>query len=386
MAHGINKASILIEAAIEDSLFPGAVLLTGSSSGVRHLKAFGHAALFDRDGLPLQVPEEMSTEHLFDIASLTKIYATTFGLMLLHSRGLLDVESAVSEYLPEFDTDDKRTITIRHLLAHSSGLVQWFPTYYTSNNSKQRRYFIASQPLINEPGAQRRYSDHGFMALGDLIQVISGMPLDRFLASEVYVPLGLSSILYNPAAADIPNGIAATSQGNPFEKRMVYDDDFGYTVDIDPELWNGWREYVLRGEVNDGNAFHTHGGVAGHAGLFSTAEDLYWLINIILTGGQYEELQLFTPETIRLFLTPDRFGHGLGFMMSAQSLHAKELPGGGFGHTGFTGTNFVVLPENDLVLILLTNRQHFGVDFNGSYPDLRNLREELLEAVLRSDP
>jgi CubicO group peptidase (beta-lactamase class C family) len=163
---------------------------------------------------------------------------------------------------------------------------------------------------------------------------------------------------------------------------MVYDDDFGYTVDVDPEAWDGWRDYVLRGEVNDGNAFHTHSGVAGHAGLFSTAEELYRLASLLLTAGRYNEMQLFTADTIGTFLTLDRFGHGLGFMMDAGSLHAAELPDGSFGHTGFTGTNFVIIPEKDLIIILLTNRQHFGVDEDGYYPDLRELRSGVIKVII----
>lgn len=371
----------LIEAAIEDSLFSGAVLLAGTSEEILHQKAYGHAALFNSDGTLLQDPDTMSLKHLFDIASLTKIYATTFGIMLLHSRGLLDVDKPLSKYIPEFDTFDKRSITSRHLLTHSSGLMQWFPTYYTSENSRERLEFIAEQPLISEPGSQRRYSDLGFMILADLIEVISGTPFTRFLEQEIYSPLELSSTLFNPDLTIIPD-ITATSHGNPFEKRMVYDDDFGYTVDVDPDSWDGWREYVLRGEVNDGNAFHTHDGMAGHAGLFSTAEELYILTKIMLTGGQYKELQLLRPESLNLFLTRDRFGHGLGFMMKAQSLHADKLPEGSFGHTGFTGTNVVVIPERDLIFILLTNRQHFGVDEDGTYPDLRELRETVLNTIL----
>lgn len=377
---GFKKTDTLIESAIEDSLFPGAVLLVGTSEEILHLKAYGHAVLFNREGRILQNPEKMSAGHLFDIASLTKIFATTFGLMLLHSRGYLDVDTPVSDYLPEFETDEKKTITIRHLLTHTSGLIQWFPTYYISNNYKERREFIAEQPLINEPGAQRRYSDPGFMALADLIEIITGEPLDQFLSREVYSPLELSATLFNPGT-DFNPGVTATSHGNPFEKRMVYDDDFGYTVDVDPELWDGWREYVLHGEVNDGNAFHTHNGVAGHAGLFSTAEELYRIIKILLKGGQYKDGQLLTPDTINLFLTPDRFGHGLGFMMDSPSLNATELPEGSFGHTGFTGTNFVVVPEYDIIVILLTNRQHYGVNEDGTYPDLRKLRREIFEIV-----
>ncbi len=374
-------ADRLIESALTDSLMAGAVLLAGNAEGILYHQSYGYATIYKADNQPLQVPEVMTPGHLFDIASLSKIFATTYGLMLLHSRGLLDVDEPLSDYIQEFDTEEKRDITIRHLLTHSSGLIQWFPTYYTATNPKERLEFVSGEPLIGDIGVQRRYSDPGFMVLADLIETITGESFEGFLEREIYRPLGLSSTLFNPDPENFPN-IAATSYGNPFEKKMVYDDDFGYTVDVDPEAWDGWRDYVLRGEVNDGNAYHTHGGVAGHAGLFSTADELYRLASLLLTAGRYDDLQLFAPDTIGTFLTPDRFGHGLGFMMEAGSLHAAELPDGSFGHTGFTGTNFVIIQEKDLIIILLANRQHFGVDKDGYYPDLRELRSGVIAAII----
>lgn len=374
-------ADRLIESALTDSLIAGAVLLAGNSESILYHQAYGYGTIYEADNQPLPVPEEITPGHLFDIASLSKIFATTYGLMLLHSRGLLDVDDPVSGYLQEFDTEEKHDITIRHLLTHSSGLIQWFPTYYIATNPGERLAFVSSEPLISGIGEQRRYSDLGFMILADLIETITGESLEEFLEREIYRPLGLSSTLFNPDPGIYPD-IAATSYGNPFEKKMVYDDDFGYTVNVDPGAWDGWRDYVLRGEVNDGNAYHTHGGIAGHAGLFSTADELYRLASLLLTAGQYNDLQLFTTDTIGTFLTPDRFGHGLGFMMEAGSLHAAELPDGSFGHTGFTGTNFVIIPEKDLIIILLANRQHFGVNENGYYPDLRELRSGVIAAII----
>lgn len=379
--HRFEKAGQIIEDAVNSHLIPGAVLLIGNDEDILFHQAYGYASIYDVDMNKLAEPEVMTTGHLFDIASMTKIYATTYGLMLLHSRGLLDINSPVSLHIDEFDTDDKKNITIRQLLTHTSGLMQWFPTYYVSNNSKERLDYIVNQKLIGSIDDQRRYSDLGFMILADLIETITGESFDKYLDKEIYQTLGLMDTGFNPDPGRFQY-IASTSHGNPFEKRMVYDDDFGYTVDVDPGSWDGWREYVFKGEANDGNAFYTHNGVAGHAGLFSTAEELYRLSSILLNNGQYHDHQLFTPDTIRLFLTPDRYGHGLGFMMEPGSLHAKDLPEGSFGHTGFTGTNFVVIPEKDLIIILLTNRQHFGVDEDGYYPNLRELRENVIEAIL----
>ena len=369
-----------IEAGLKDSLFAGAVLLVGNSDEILHHRAFGYADRYSFQGDVIDDPEEMTTDHLFDLASLTKVLATTYGLMILHDQNLVDVEDPVALYLPEFDTTDKRTITVSQLLRHTSGLMQWFPSYYVAESPEERLQFTLNEPLLGQPGETRRYSDYGFMVLGDLIERVSGEPLDLFLKESIYGPMGLSSTVFNPDDSQLLK-IVATSHGNPFEKKMVYDDDFGYMVDVDPESWNGWREYSLRGEVNDGNAFHTQGGVAGHAGLFSTAEEVYKLLKMMLNGGKFHNVELFSRNTMNLFLTEDSHGYGLGWMMTPGSLHARNLPERSFGHTGFTGTNIVVSPENNRIMIFLTNRQHVGVDEEGNYPNLREIREDLSEII-----
>lgn len=381
----LSQADELIETAIRERLIPGAVLLVGTSDSILYHKASGHAAIYDRDGTPLPESVEMSTSTLFDIASLTKIFATTYGIKLLHSRGLIGLDDPVSIYLPELDTDELRSITVRQLLSHTSGLPQWYPTFYRSNDKQERLQLIPGLATIGPAGGQRRYSDLGFMILADLIEVISSEPFEYFLDRNLYDPLQLNSTFFNPDISQV-HSIAATSHGNPFEKRMVYDDNFGYTIDIDPESWNGWRDYVLIGEVNDGNAYYTHQGVAGHAGLFSTAEELYRLTALFFNDGMHNNTRIFDKDSIDLFLQPDSFGHGLGYMMDSRSLHANELPEGSFGHTGFTGTNFIVIPDRDLIIILLTNRQHFGVDEETSYPDLRKLRSDIADLFLSIQP
>jgi serine-type D-Ala-D-Ala carboxypeptidase len=376
-----SKADELIETAINERLIPGAVILVGSADSILYHRAFGDAVIYNREGTPLPEPVEMTKSTLFDIASLTKIFATTYGVKLLHSRGLLNLDEPVSNYLSEFNTEDKRSITVRHLLSHTSGLQPWYPTYYKAIDKYERLLLISEIPTIGTAGEQRRYSDLGFMLLADLIEHIADEPIEQFLDRNIYHPLELTSTIIRPDTSYLKS-IAATSHGNPFEKRMVYDNKFGFTIDIDPESWNGWRDYVLSGEVNDGNAFYTHNGFAGHAGLFSTAEDLYRLSALVLNDGKHDQTKIFSKESIKQFLETDSFGHGLGYMMDNQSLNAKELPEGSFGHTGFTGTSFVVIPDENLIIILLTNRQHFGVDHETNYPDLRELRSDLTELFL----
>lgn len=379
-----KSADLLISTAMDDSLFAGAVLLVGTSNDILHHKAVGYATRYDSTITEISNPEIMRPDHIFDLASLSKVLATTYGLMVLHSQGLFNIDDPVSTYLPEFQSGEKKMITIEQLLRHTSGLTPWYPTYYVAKTSEERLAFIASQPLNSPPGTERRYSDFGFMILGDIIEKISGVPLDQFLMKQVYSPLGLSSTTFTPNSEHF-NHIVSTSHGNPFEKKMIQDDEFGYRIDIDPTSWNAWRTHTLRGEVNDGNAFYTHQGVAGHAGLFSTAKDIHSLLSVLLNDGFANNSQLINPKTIELFLTPDSNGQALGWLMNADYIHGKNLPDGSFGHTGFTGTQIIISPKTNRIVVLLTNRQHVGVDKSGNYPNLRPLREELSSMLLNAE-
>jgi CubicO group peptidase (beta-lactamase class C family) len=367
---------------MNDSLFTGAVLLVGSSDSILHQQAFGYATLYDSTFSQISEPELMTSDHLFDLASLTKVLATTYGLMVLHSRDAFEISDSVSQYIPEFKTADKEQITIEQLLRHTSGLIPWYPSYYVANNGQERLEWISEYPLNNLPGEKRSYSDFGFMVLGDLVEVLSGQQLDQFLLTEVYHPMKLTSTLFNPDTAQHQH-IVSTSHGNPFEKKMVNDEDFGYTIDLDPDSWDGWRTNTLRSEVNDGNAWYTHGGVAGHAGLFSTASEIYTLLKVLLNNGEWNEEQVIIPETIELFLAADSSGQALGWMMNESWIHGRNLSEKSYGHTGFTGTNLIVNPDTDRLYILLTNRQHAGPNREGGYPNLRPIREELSEILLK---
>lgn len=378
-----NIASIdtLIQDAIINEHIPGAVLRIQQGDSILHYKAYGFAQKYGYDLETLKNPERMTRDHIFDLASLTKVFATTNGIMLLAGQGSIKVDDPIHKYLPEFDESNKRNITIRHLLTHTSGLVQWYPLYYSASDKQQRLDAISKMPLKWPVGEGRHYSDLGFMLLGDIIEKVSGKSLDRFLADELYQPLNLQHTIFNPLNKGLEK-IVATSHGNPFEKRMVYDDDFGYTVDVDPESWRGWREYTLKGEVNDGNAWYANNGVAGHAGLFSTAGELQALIDLLLNKGNYKGEQLISPTVIDTFLVGDAYGNGLGWAKGKRFIAAEGTPAGTFGHTGFTGTNVVVIPEYDASIIFLTNRQNVGVQEDGSYFNLNPMRQEIVNLVL----
>jgi CubicO group peptidase (beta-lactamase class C family) len=376
----ISAIDSLIEQEIEADNIPGVVIQVKQGDSILHQAAYGYAQKYNYDLEPLKHPEKMTTDHLFDLASLTKVCATTFGIMQLVDEGKISVDDPIHKYLPEFNVGQKSQITIRHLLAHTSGLPQWEPTYYHASNRQKRYEYIAKLPLKWGVGEERHYSDLGFMLLGDIIERVSGQRLDEYMQEHLYQRLGLEHTVFNPHEKGLSK-IAATSHGNPFEKQMVYDNDFGYDVDVDPKSWDGWREYTLRGEVNDGNAWYANDGLAGHAGLFSTVDNLQVLIDLLIHKGKIQSKQIISSSVIDTFLTKDRYGNGLGWAMDPGVIAAEGAPEGTFGHTGFTGTNIVAVPQDSLSIILLTNRQHVGRQENGSYFDLDPLRQKIFDAV-----
>lgn len=370
----------LIQKGIDAENIPGAVIQVKKGGSILHRGAYGYAQMYDYGMQKLDNPEPMTTEHLFDLASLTKVMATTFGIMKLVDEGVLSLDDSIHEYLPEFQEGLKSKITIRHLLTHSAGLKQWVPAYYYAKNQEERYRYIADLPLKWEVGEGRHYSDLGFMLLGDIIEKLSGQKLNEFLHENLYQPLNLQNTVFNPLKKE-HSKIAATSHGNPFERRMVYDDEFGYEVGVNPKSWDGWREYTLRGEVNDGNAWYANGGVAGHAGLFSAIDDLQVLVDLLVNKGNRQGKQLISETVIDTFLTKDQYGNGLGWAMGKAIIAAEGSPDGTFGHTGFTGTNIVVIPQDSLSIILLINRQNIGRKEDGTYFNLDPLRQGIFDIV-----
>src|SRR5690606_25930587 len=178
--------------------------------------------------------------------------------------------------------------------------------------------------------------------------------------------------------------IAATSPGNPYETRMVYDSCLGYTVKgLDPAQWNGCRNYVVKGEVNDGNAWYANGGIAGSAGLFSTVGDMQKLVDVLLNKGRLGNKQFISGQVIDSFFIRDKFNNGLGWMMDTTDSFIKNGSDGTFGHTGFTGTSIMVVPQYNLSIILLINRQNMGLLKSGYYYNVTPLRRQIFEAVIK---
>ena len=362
LARGIATADSLITAAVSHTI-PGAVLVVAQNGKLLEERAFGWAELNDFQTRRLASPRPMHASTSFDLASVTKVMATTMAVMMLVSDGRLDLDAPVYRYLPDFRGVHLDSITVRHLLQHSAGLVQWQPLYYHASTSRQTYDVIRHMPLQWGVGEARHYSDLGFMLLGYIVEHVTGRPLDRYLAESFYMPLGLRATTFLPKQHGFVD-FAATEQGNGYERHMVYDSTFGYRYRGDPTAWNGWRQYVLNGETDDGNSWYANGGVAGHAGLFSTAADLRILLDLLLAHGIYGARQYIRPETVDGFLTRDRYQNFLGWMSP------NGLPEGSFSHNGFTGTYVLGVPKYGLSIVLLTNRQNMGTDARGYFPNV----------------
>lgn len=379
----ISEINTIVEASVGKSEIPGGVILIKQGNQEIIKAAYGYASLKGYDQQILANPEKTTVDHLYDIASLTKVIGTTTSLMLLVDAGLIHVEDPVAKYIKAFDTAEKRKITIKHLLTHTSGLYEWYPLYYFGNNKQEVYELIANIPLKYPIGEGRHYSDLGFILLGEIVENVSKLSLEQFMYQNIFKPLKMEHTKFNPLKNAVGIKVSATSHGNPYEKRMVSDPVLGFSIDsIRPNQWNGWRNYTLKGEVNDGNAWYASRGISGHAGLFSNVSDLQKVVDVLKNNGKVGNRQFISEKTISLFLTQDKFKNGLGWVMDPANSFMKNAPSGSYGHTGFTGTSIVVIPQYDISIVLLINRQNTGLRPNRTYYNLNSIREKILRAVL----
>ncbi|MER6146344.1 serine hydrolase domain-containing protein [Streptomyces sparsogenes] len=272
------------------------------------------------------VPDTAVRDTVFDLASLTKLF-TTIVAMRCAERGEIDLDGRVAAYAPEFTAAAEHGITVRQLLTHTSGLLPELPLYEYDGH-EQRLARLRAEPPTTAPGTARRYSDLNFLLLQRVVERAAGRPLDRLVRDDITDPLGMTSTRFRPPRAWLPRIAATEDQRRPWAK-----------------LDRG----MLRGVVHDENA-HALGGVAGHAGLFSTAADLTLLCRALLGGGP----PVLRPESVDLMLTAP----GLGFEVD-QPWFMGELAGrGAAGHTGFTGTSLVIDRATSSFLVLLANTVH----------------------------
>ncbi len=318
-----------VDSWVAKKAFPGAVLAIGQHGRLLALKSFGHI-----DSAPDAPP--MPVDALFDLASLTKVIATTTAAEILYDRHRLDLDAPVARYLPEFaGTPGHDRITVRDLLTHSSGLGPEGLLWQHATDRQGILQQIYTMPAATPPGTVYRYQDINLILVGEIVSRLSGMPLDRFVAREVFGPLGMKDTGFRPARSLLPR-IAPTEQDDTF------------------------RHMLVRGVVHDENSY-VMGGVAGHAGLFSTARDLATLAQLYLDHGRYRGKQLIKASTIALFETRQNMPPG-----SSRALGWDTPTPGGFAgplaspnaiiHTGFTGTSIYIDPARDAFVVLLTNR------------------------------
>ena len=379
----IHKIDSILQSQVDDSKIPGAVIEIKKGDDIIYKQAYGYAQKFNYQHELLANPEKMTTGHMFDIASLTKVVGTTTSIMLLVDRGLINVDDPVGKYIKAFTTPDKAAITIRNLLTHTAGLYEWYPLYYRAGNKQETFKLIGQLPLAFPVGAQRKYSDLGFTILGEIVETVSGQSLDQFEEQNIFKPLGMAHTMYNPLQKGKDFEIAATSFGNPYEYKMVHDPDLGFQFkEIKHDECNGWRHYILKGEVNDGNAWYAEKGVAGAAGIFSTVDDIQKLVDMLMNKGRVGDVQFISEKTINTFLTKDKFNNGLGWMMDPENSFMKNGPEGTFGHTGFTGTSICVVPSKGISIILLINRQQMGLIGDKEYYNVNPIRAQVFKEVM----
>ena len=350
----LGKMDVEITAAIADERLPGAVLWV-EHTGQRFVRAYGHRAL-------LPAEELMTRNTVFDAASLTKVVATTPAVMILVERGKLKLDDRVQSYLPEFTGGGKEAITVLQLLTHTSGLRPDVDTKPPWQGYETAIRLACAEKLLSAPGAVVRYSDINFFLLGEIVQRASGMKLDEFTAKEVFQPLKMVDTGFMPANEKLAR-VAPT------------------------EMTDG---EMLRGKVHDPTA-RFMGGVAGHAGLFTTASDLARFARMMLDEGTLEGVRVLRPESVKLMTsvaTPAAASARRGLGWDIDSTYSRPrgeiFPLGSFGHTGFTGNALWIDPFSKTFWILLSNRVH--PDGKGNVLELyRSLGTLAAEAVTDFD-
>lgn len=342
----VHRIDSLIVTAVEDRAFPGAAVAIGRGGVLAMLKGYGNY---------IYAPSSStSPQSRFDIASLTKVVATTTAVMQLYEGGHLNLDAEVVRYLPDFAQNGKAALTVRHLLTHTSGLPAWRPFYQEGITTREGVIdAIMRSELEFAPGSRARYSDFNMITLALLVEQISGQDFATYVHTRIFEPLGMHDTGFRPVGAT-DTTFVPTENDTAFRKRLI------------------------QGEVHDETAWLL-GGVAGHAGLFSTAEDLATFAYMLTNEGSIYGETFLKPETIRLFTTaadPPHHARALGWDTKSPegySSAGQHFGPRSFGHTGFTGTSLWIDPDQDLFVILLTNRV---------YPTRNNRKHIAVRAAL----
>ncbi len=367
---GLAEVTQLLEDFVAQGAFPGGVVAVGHRGKLAMLQPFGHLT-YDEGAAPVRA------DTVYDLASLTKVVATTTMAMILVDQQRLDLDAPVASFLPGFvdapgQPQGKDKVTVRQLLTHSAGLpavARWYRELDPADAARgsvelKREYLrrIEAMPLAYAPGTKTEYSDLGVLLLGEILERVAGVPLDAFVRAHVFEPLGMrdTRFLPQPPAPDLLARIAPTER--------------------DP-----WRGRLVHGEVHDENAYIL-GGVAPHAGLFSTAGDLARFAQMLLYGGVLEHRRVVSRETVDLFTRRDDRVPGSSRALGWDTKSPTGSSAGtlfsdrAFGHTGYTGTSLWIDPERGLFVILLTSRVHPTRDNNL----IRKVRPAVADAVVEA--
>jgi serine-type D-Ala-D-Ala carboxypeptidase len=316
----------VIERGIKAGGYPGAAVVVGRRGATVWEKGFG------RLGWTTESGSVVAERTIYDLASLTKVIGTTTAVMILFDEGKIHLDDQVSKYIPEFTGGGKENVTLRMLLEHRSGLPAGRDLWRIAHTPEEARAAVISTPLFAAPGQYYEYSDLGADMLGFTVEAVTGEKLDDFLEHRVFAPLGMTDTHFRPDAS-LRGRIAPTELTPP-------------------------RGYPLRGEVHDENAYAL-GGVAGHAGLFSTVSDLSIFAQMMLNGGSYNGTRIVADSTVQLFTKRAAGTRALGWDTCAGSFGCGKYMGAeAYGHTGYTGTSLWIDPDRDMFVILLTNRVH----------------------------
>jgi CubicO group peptidase (beta-lactamase class C family) len=338
--------------AIAEGAAPGASIAVGRYGRLVHLRGYG--TLDYSQGSPAVDPST-----IYDLASLTKVVATTTAAMILEEAGKLDLSKPVSSYVPELNAPDKAAITVRMLLTHSGGLEAYAPLYRTARGMAEYLKEINARPLAYPPGTQTVYSDWDMVLMQAVIERIAGMSLEHYTDGHVVAPLRLNDTQFRPDTND-----------RVLRRRIA------------PTIADSLRGGPLQGVVHDANAWAL-GGVSGHAGLFSSARDLAVFAQALLDGGTFNGVRIVSPQQVARWTSRQGVGvsRALGWDTPAPASSAgRYFSPRSFGHTGFTGTSLWIDPEKGLFVVLLMNR----VNSRGEATRHVQFRRDVSDAVQRA--
>jgi beta-glucosidase-like glycosyl hydrolase/CubicO group peptidase (beta-lactamase class C family) len=348
------KVDMIMQEAINDSVFPGGVVGVMKDGALVWSEGYGYHD-YNRT-------TAVSGDDVYDLASLTKVMGTTTAIMKLVDEGQLALDDTVAEYIPEFDTDEKRDITIEQMLLHTSGLPA-FKVYVDKLKTRGEILdAVRNEPLEYEPGSDYIYSDLGFILLAEVVEVISGQRIDRYLRNNFYGPMGMYSTHYTPKAV----GSWMTRRIPPTEIDDVY------------------NRGTVQADVHDERAYFMDG-VAGHAGLFSNVRDIAMFTQMLLNGGTYAGRDYLSPEIIEQFTSHqspiNQRAYGFDMKSEGFSTAGSLTSQNSFGHTGFTGTSLWVDPDENISIILLTNRTYPDRDLGRG---ISRVRADVADAIMNS--